>query len=550
MPENSTVLKKVLVSPKRWLLNLIIIQEKKTYNFNVIIIFAIFVGLMRFFMEFILAHRSIGSLNIAVLHHFTFYLHCIFIYTFILRLFVPDFQWRKSIHLILIGVFLGILPPVIDAFVYGVGNFGYSYVKNFPQGWPVFIFDKEAGLPLGESIIVFLTVFFTALVVYLKTFSLLRTIGAFIAAYLFVMLYAGILPTFTFHITEFFKLSNWLGHVDGKMALGFNGFIYPVVLSFLQVSLTIVLYFSLNPKLFMSLFFRLNHAIPFALTAMLGYTVLRPVEAYGVFVSVMVLYTFVVAIAQNDYFDKEEDALSGREMYLDRNDVAFLNVTLLFFIALFVVSGNAVGYAILLLYVVSIVYNYDFYRGKAYFPASYKIEGICGFGAFLAGVLMASCVTHFIGGDVLNVTMPGLVTATEGSIVTMARDVWTLQNIWLAFFIFGGWSVLSVIKDYKDIESDLGAGVQTAYTLLRKRNADIEKFHKRFSLLLSALMLVPLVWLNLIQADLIFSFALGLICVLFYFSIIQKPSSQTVERSIVIINIYLLLLVCANHMSH
>lgn len=539
----------VMSLPKRWLINIVAIQEKKNYNFSVIIIFAVFVALMRFLMEFILMHRPIFSINISLINFVTFYLQAIYIYTLILSFFIPNFKWRKTIHLVLIGVFLGILPPVIDSLISGVGNFNYNYIKSFSD-WRLFLYNKEADLPAGEVTILYLTIFFTALIVYIKTANLFKSIAAFVVSYGFVLLYAMLQPILATTIDQTLQVS---AYYDVKMPadfMGFKGFSFPAILSFLQIVTTIIIYLILNPKILFKLFRRLNHAVPVALTCLLGYSLFRTIDAYAAIITIMVFYGVVVAIVQNDFFDKEEDHADGREFYLDKDDVAFFNTTFILMIGLLLASGNICAYMLLLFLIVSYIYNYDFYRGKKYFPANYKIEGVWGLSAFLAGIGMAVSVTYFFAGDILLIDNPTIRGATVPHMNIMLEEVWTSKTILITFLVFGGWSILSVIKDYKDIESDRIAGIQTAYTLLLKKGKSIETFHKVYSLLLSVLMLTPLLWLISIGANMIFVGALVLLCVLFFWSITKEASNKTVERSLVVVNLYLFVLVLAGHFSH
>ena len=120
----------------------------------------------------------------------------------------------------------------------------------------------------------------------------------------------------------------------------------------------------------------------------------------------------------------------------------------------------------------------------------------------------------------------------------------------MIFLVFGGWTIISVIKDYKDIDSDLQAGNQTAYTLLVKKGKDIAVFHKRYTLCLSILMLLPLFWLYSIKATFIHAVILFSLSVVFYFVINRKPSTATVELSLLVVSLYLFNLVLGAHFSH
>ena len=535
--------------PKRWLVNIVHIQEKKTYNFNVIIIFALFVALMRFNFEFMLMHRPIHSLNLMLVNFVSFYLQAIFLYTVIIGLYVPDFQWRKTIHVVLIGVFLGMFPPVLDAFINGVGNFSYSYIFSFSD-WRLFFLNPEKGLPLGETLVLFSTIVFTAIVIFIKTANVFKALSASIVCYGFVWVYAMLQPMLARELEEFISFSSYYGVTPSSNFVGFKGFSLTAILTLLQIFTTVILYLILNPVILKKLFFRLNHAFPIVLTCLFGFSVLRTIDAYAWIGALLVFYAVVVAIIQNDFFDKEEDAIDGREHYLDRDDVTFFNCTLLLIIGLLFTVGHVAAYMLLLFFVVSVIYNYDFYRAKKYFPANYKIEGVWGLSAFLTGLMMAMSSTYFFAGDILLVENSRIRGASWQQISIMVEEVWTAKTILITFLVFGGWSVLSVIKDYKDIASDQAAGVQTVYTLLLKKNKNIAIFHKIYSLVMAIFMLIPILWLLSINASSIFVLAIAILSIVFFISINKAPSNRTVERSLLVINIYLAVLVMAGHVSH
>jgi 4-hydroxybenzoate polyprenyltransferase len=537
--------------PKRWLINIIQIQEKKNYNFYVIIIFAMFVGLIRFLLEVMVANRPLFHINLNVIHMFTFYLHCIFIYTLILKLMVPGLDWRKSIHLVLIGAFLGILPPIIDSFYYGIGNFKYGYVDNFQENWRLFLYNPEAHVPLGEAVVLYLTIFFTAVVVFIKTSSFTRTLITILFCYAFIFFYAALLPSLAFGFAEYMRLilnQNMVhfNEVSQKNFMGFTGIFF---VSMFQATTCLIIYLILNPTIFKNLMKRINHAVPVALTCLLGYVLFKPLDIYALFMALVLVLASFVVIVQNDYFDEEEDRHDGRENYVNLNDVRFFNGILITFIALFAASASLVAYTLLLFLIVSVIYNYDFYRGKKYFPANYKIEGIWGLSAFLCGLAMVINTSYLMMGDALNVVGMGMTEDIMLLHQTMMSEIWTTETLLMAFLVFGGWSIISVIKDYKDIESDLFVGNQTLYSLILKNGRSIKGFHKKYVIFLCVMMLTPIIWFMSLQISSLFILLLIALVFAFYFSIMRQASNRVVEQSLVLINIYIFNLVLAAHFN-
>lgn len=537
--------------PKRWLINIISIQEKKHYNFYVVLIFAGFVGILRYTLEFMLAHKNFLSLNVSLVQHLVFYLHCIFIYTLILRLFIASLSWKQIVPLVLIGVFLGIFPPVLDVLLYGVGEFKYGYVVKFEEDWSWLIYNLDAKVPLGEASVLFTTIFFVAVVVYVKTHSLIKTLLSLLLAYGAVFFYGGILPLVADFVFQYMQ-SDFVfsANVTALSVSNLGGFSKPIQVSLFQLLLCLIIYFILNPVLFFGLLRRLNHAIPVVLTCLLGFSVYQPLDAYAVMMALCMLFAALVVIVQNDFFDIDEDKKQGRNNYVNKDDVAFFNSLFAILIILFIFSGNFSGYMLLLFFLVSILYNYDIYRGKKYFPTNYKIEGIAGLSAYLAGVAMMISTHYALSGDALNVDQFARIKDYGSVLPQLYNEVWTADYLWIAFFVFGGWSILSVIKDYKDIESDQHVGNQTAYTLLLKKGVSIQKFHKLYTAALSLSMFIPLFWLNNSGAHIAFKILLVLLTLGFFITINGSPNKQTVARGLGLANFYLLNLVVAFHLSH
>lgn len=543
----------VLTAPKRWIVNIIGLQEKKEYSFYVILLFACFVGITRFMLESILAHRIPVVLNLSVVNSVTFYLESIFIYTLVLTIFIPDQSWRKSINIVLVGVFLGIFPPVIDVWIYGLGNFHYEYSLDFLRDWRLLLYNEGVDITLGETLTLFMTIFFTSLVVYIKTRKIIRTILSFVVTYGFVVFYSQILSTIAFKMAPAVSMPG----IRFSHEFGFNikelffvgGFSYLCILNMLQLLTVLIIYLLINRAIALNILKRLNHAVPAGLTTLMGYTLLRSLDGFAVITALFFTFTFVVAIIQNDYFDRVEDEVEGRAPYLERNDVSFFNTILLFLAGILIFSGNIVGYLLLLFVVVSFLYNYDFYRAKRYFPSNNKIEGIAGVSSFLGGVSMAFIVNTGISGDILNMENVVLSQASGAiqSIEQSVRELWSIENSVITFLVFGGWFVVSIFKDYKDIRGDAAARNQTVYTLLQKGGRDVNLFHRIFSLVVFFLLLIPAVWFGFSRSLPAVSVCLGIIDLLLLFALTRKDAKKAVTLGFVMLNAYLVCIIVGNH---
>ncbi len=544
----------ILTAPKRWIVNIISIQEKKEYSFYVILLFACFVGITRYLLETILAYRPPTMLNINLVHYVIFYLEAIFRYALILYIFLPHQTWRKSINIVLIGVFLGIFPPVIDMFVYGLGNFHYMYSFDFFNDWRPLLYNEEINFTFGETLTVFMTIFFTSVVIYIKTGKIVRTIVSFIVTYVLVVLNSHILPAIAFRITPVVSQPGFSFSPESAFTIKelffVAGFSLPCIVSMMQLASLGIIYLLMNRPIALNIVKRINHAIPAGLTGLMGYSLVSPINWLAAVTALFFTFAFIVATLQNDYFDRTEDEVEGRALYLERTDLSFFNALLLFLVGILIFAGNIVGYLLLLFVVVSFLYNYDFYRGKRYFPSNNKIEGIAGVSSFLGGVFMAFIADTGISGDILNIQNVGLSHSSGAfrSIEQALRGLWTVENIVITFLVFGGWFVISIIKDYKDIRGDTAAGNQTLYTILMKKNISVNRVHLIFSSVIFILLLVPAAWFFFKSSRPLVSVCLVVVDAALLLALTRKNPKKAVALGFVALDIYLACIVVGNHL--
>jgi hypothetical protein len=84
-------------------------------------------------------------------------------------------------------------------------------------------------------------------------------------------------------------------------------------------------------------------------------------------------------------------------------------------------------------------------------------------------------------------------------VIPGALDPTTLASVGL---IFAGYSVIASLKDYKDWEADLRAGVQTFYTLAKRRGWNFQKLHRTLTAIACLCLLAPfplLAWAGKLQ---------------------------------------------------
>jgi hypothetical protein len=237
--------------------------------------------------------------------------------------------WRRSINVILVGVFLGIVPPLIDVFAHGLGKFYYFYNWRFPDGWNPLYYDPPAGFPAGEAVVLWATILFTSLYVYVRTHAVWRGVAAGLMAYGVLLFNGAILPTLVRRlVTE----------------MGWQGGHHAYLFATSQAFIALAIYFFFQPALFRGLVARVAHAVPFVLICLIGAAQAGPLPGEAIYYSLLLLVMFLVALAQNDFHDVEEDSRQGRARYLDAEDLRFLNITaLLLLSALFLATGSAVA---------------------------------------------------------------------------------------------------------------------------------------------------------------------------------------------------------------
>ena len=140
-----------------WLRRIVTIQEKKQFHPHVLLLFSGFVGLVRLFGEWFLGGVDVELPLVHGLGFAAFYWSCFFVYGTVMSTLLGE-DWRRCVNVVLVGIFLGVLPPLVDTIWYGLGKFSYSYVFNFPKGWPWLLFSPATGMPLGECVVLWTTV--------------------------------------------------------------------------------------------------------------------------------------------------------------------------------------------------------------------------------------------------------------------------------------------------------------------------------------------------------------------------------------------------------
>ncbi len=495
--------------PYRWVRNLVQLQEKRPYHFTTVAAFAGFVGAVRLLEEWALGHCSIQDYLARLNLNFSFYLLCFFSYTAAMRPLVGP-PWRKTINVILIGVFCGMLPPLVDVVFNGLQGQCYAYVHL--SDWSLGIYDPAQRMSIGEAGVLWFTIALCGTYVWVKTASIARAVAGLVAGYLAVLLNASLL----------FTAAMWLVPAMGGSPAGFH-------LTAIQLTACLGLYLALQPRLAAGLAKRANHALPFGLIFLVGAAFAEGLTASVFLQSGLALFGFVVAIAQNDLYDADDDAPQGRKPYLDRHDVAALDAIFLAFALNAVQYRSALGAAMIIFWIASFLYNHPSYRAKAYFPSNLKIEGVWGVSACLMGVAAA---------------LESGVAAREGRLQQIREPALAEGFDWptviMLLLVFGGWSVVAALKDYKDVRADRSAGVQTLYTLVFKGGWGLRRLHRWLTLTVAVGLSLPFGLAAAIGRVHPATTLLGIVAGVVVFALMSgPPSSRRFEGVLGVLSAYL-----------
>ena len=484
----------------RWL-RALIRTRSRTYRFEAALTVIGFVALARPLLELMMAGHPTSYTMASLLNSATFYLHAFCLYSLVVASATRQPPERVQ-GVVVVGVFAGIFPPILDALLGGVGSGYYRYVLADFSSWHWSLFDP-AFASVGEGIVLWFTIVLVAIYVAEVTDSWLKTAAAAAAAYLVVM----VLSTMSFSLSRAV-----LGLLPENLATLPS--IGTATLNLIQLAIAQAAFLGARPRLARRLAARLLHALPFVLLVGLGSTYFRFLEPSGrtatvsfwlvVFGAAAVGQLAVMALVQNDAADEGGDSRSADSAF-------FVAVGALGVLSVLSVVER-LGLMLALCWVGSVAYHARFYRGKRFFPTNYKIEGLWGWGAFSVGAY----------------------------IDPMHDKPLPPAFLWGSLLVFGGFSLFNVFKDYKDIRSDHREGTQTLYVLALRRGIKLSRLHQRLTAALAVCLLVPPAALWAAGVDTVGAAACALAALLPVLAVGGKPTTATVQRFFASISAYVL----------
>lgn len=448
----------LLALPIRFIHFLIRVQETKPYSVYVVLAFCLFTAMGRGLEELLFFQIRLKSSEVVVFLHF--YVSLAVILTAGIS-WIGRLPWQKVANVVLVGIFLGIFPPLIDLLLdhdYPV-FYGFFFIHDLRE-IPWLGFKPEFNFPHGECITIWLSIFFSGYYVFYKTRSLWRSLATSLFAYCGFMLFGSFLP-----MLVTFVVAGYVPDLAAARALDEN-LLRAIVYynAFAQVALASLFYLLLRWPLLLHLIKRSLHPLPFVLLTLLGAVANQTPWGYALLAAGIVFWGGWMNLLQNHVYDAQEERTAHHEN-AGHEDVLFFNTAFLLATLAVFFTGNRLVIPVLLMYPLTFLYNHPLYRGKKKFPTNLKIEGVWGLGAFLAGVLAA----------------PQTIAARIGL---------------LALLVFGGFSLVAALKDAKDVRTDRRVKTDTLYLRLMRHGL---RFRRAHFLLLTLCLLcfgVPIVLLS------------------------------------------------------
>ncbi|HAI73951.1 MAG TPA: hypothetical protein DCS28_03815 [Candidatus Moranbacteria bacterium] len=432
---------------------------------------------LRVFIEFFLASKalsieSIESIIIEFVHNFLFFALAVISIWSILSFFLKVNPQKLS-KLLFWSLWAILLPPIIDMVKTGGEVFWSFYII----GGPKFIFSQYisfiSGLPsgivyFGTKIIFALAIFFSGLLVFVKTKNLLKTFFSALAVYsvLFIM---GAVPSLISFVYYFFDPSKKISEIQPyqviqlfaspapifgvtfdnlKYAFSYNlEFLFFPALLFLLA----ILFFEIDKQKFIVLIknFRLPQIIYHIGLFLVGlglgawkYPENFALNLFSIFAAfdllLSVLLAWTASVVVNDLADLKIDSISNSSRPLLTGEISEKEYSavgwILFFLSLFGAILISAKFAALLF-----VYQL---LAFAYSAKPYRLKRFLFVATFVSA--LASLVIFFIG----------------FALVSGDQNIQGLpwRVILLLLFCY---TVSLPLKDFKDIEGDKADGIKT-----------------------------------------------------------------------------------------
>ena len=341
---------------------------------------------------------------------------------------IGQLSWDAALGVCALGYGLAALPPPVDVLWYGLGEFRYLYGSEVPlERW--FLVDAQA-MPLGEMTALLLVALGASVAVWLVRRSVVRAV---------VTLLLGLVMV-AWHVYGLPACGRLLGSVT--MPVGGGG----------MITLVQIAWFILVRSLCTSshrkyLLQRAPHILPWGLALTVsaalagGQTLMvAPLAACACFI-------FLCLVIENDLCDLAEDAHSDWVRPYGALDHLLSRCGSLIMLVVLWEALDVAGLALSIFYLTGVLYSLPPLRLKARpFPTMYLLEGVWGAMVVLAGV--------------------------EFSTRGLAHDLAVM------LVVAAGFTVVSMVKDRKDVEGDRAEGIPSIYCVLESRGWGLARINQ------------------------------------------------------------------------
>jgi 4-hydroxybenzoate polyprenyltransferase len=379
------------------------------------------------------------------LHTFAFYLALLCVLGALLARLVPV-DWRRAQNLVGMGLLLGVLPPLVDCGVLGRNRFAYEYHSG-SGGLPWLLSGAPTVLPPGETTVLWASIVMIGAYAWRRSSSPLRGVATAVATWFLVLVFLVLQV----------RLTGWASAATGLAPSEWRAL---WLAAMAQVGVVV------GARAGRRWLERLPQVLLPVLFVVLGAALRGRLDGAALLVAghfTLVGTGFALA---NDWYDRAEDQARGRTSPVDAGVAALVALIPLTGAASLLATRVEAGLCLVAFAVVSHAYHADPLRLKCVFPLSYKTEGL------LAGLAL----------------LAGLVADT--SRLPVAAELWVALAVGL------GTPAALVFKDYKDVDGDAAAGVQTAFVFAEARGWARRRVLAVAVALLLVSLAVPLLWLS------------------------------------------------------
>jgi hypothetical protein len=352
--------------------------------------------------------------------------------------------------IIMLSVFGGIAPPFITllASLFTPRAFGVAYSYFGAFDWNFF----SPTQPLGEGIGIWLGIFAVAAYVSYRKRSI---------AYFFIGL------SVFYAVAQF---SGWFWAMEAEYLAHALSPLKPstpyfplFAMDFMWAILSIAAYVWMRRGHFAATLKRFHYTIGRGALVLSGAWLAGSVSLLSGIEALALVLAAMLVQAENDYYDKSDDEVSGRASTLTQDDLIFVR----FFMALlalpFLVIQPLVSLCIGLCFLLGFAYNHPLFRLKKHFVTASLIQAGGSFLCLLIGILSSSWY------------------------VVTSGELWSIAAISIVL------GILANIKDYKDLIADKKAGIVTLHLWLERFGVSPKKTQRTLVVLSCAVFLLALV---------------------------------------------------------